>query len=352
MFPFTQENHSQEDDELVEADLLIAADKLTSFSEVKDKLEEKGIETYQIKNEDLNLKEGKIKNTPIEELKGKETILRNRRGFEEESRKLERLPLDFINKPRYAEAADDKLATKEILNRSNINTPETYLSKKQIESELEKGNKVVEKDRNGSKGRGFNVLEPGDEIELQPDKIYEEFVDHYENENIEERRAIVYNGKTQNKIIESQTRENDSGIISSILSSAEKYLPKNISAGGEYKEPGKYLEEEFETLWDTAEAFNEGLLGVDYTVDTETGETSIIEVNSTVGLNGMRSQSDEDIDEMIATSIEEDLKNENYRGRTYSNHLNQNYLDGETEEEIYNQAIEEEETRGNKPLAV
>ncbi|MFB6292531.1 MAG: RimK family alpha-L-glutamate ligase [Candidatus Nanohaloarchaea archaeon] len=301
-----------------EADLLVGADSLGSLEPTIGELEERGYDVLQVPESDISVEEDGvyIGDREAAEFAGTDFLLRNKRGY----RNADYLPelrqsgIDFLNEPEGAEVCDDKLATKQVLEQFGISTTDTYWSQEELDMALASGQKVAAKLSEGSHGAGFEVLEPGAREDFEPDRVYEELVDHWNDPHVEERRAVVFAGSSENRIIESQTRQ-----------SVGEYEPKNVANGGSYQDPDIYFEDEFETLWDTADVLGGGLLGIDYTVDTRTGEAKIIEANSTVQLGGIRnaaSSNGYDLDEELADALETEIGGtEEYIGRVAAGHL-------------------------------
>ncbi|MFB6204837.1 MAG: RimK family alpha-L-glutamate ligase [Candidatus Nanohaloarchaea archaeon] len=317
----------RETPEIMDSDLLLAADRQLSLSPVIDELEDRGYSVHQFNSDDIEYQDNEayIDGVSASLLEDKTVLHRNKRGFEDHAGELEELAehgLDFINTPEGSDISNDKNRTKKALKRHGVQTPETYTTEEEVETALEEG-PVIKKPDDQSRGREVEVLRPEEDLEFDTDKIYEECIDHW-NTGVEERRAVVFAGSHENRIIETKTRE------------GEEYEPKNIANGGAYRDPDELYLEEFETLWDSADALGGGLLGIDYTV-TPDGETTVLEVNSTVGLDGIRSASDQDIDSEIADMVEKELEPSGYHRRTYSGHLEERletgrYLEPETPE--------------------
>lgn len=325
------------------ADLIVGADSLGSLAPTIAELEGRGYDILQVPESDISVEEDgfHIGDRHADEFSGTCFLLRNKRGYRNADYlpELRRHGIEFLNEPEGAAVCDDKLATKEVLEQFGVPTTDTYWNQDELNAALASGQQVVAKLSDGSHGEGFQVLEPGQREQFDSDRVYEELIDHWNNPHVEERRAVVFEGSNQNRIVESQTRQ-DVG----------EYEPKNVANGGFYSDPDVYFGQEFEALWDTAEILGGGLLGIDYTVDTRTGETKIIEANSTVQLNGIRSAAENnghDLDEELADVLEAQIEGEEYLGRTAAGHLEERTVYQESSPELENLTeLESPETPG------
>lgn len=302
-----------------------------SVHSVLEELEDLGYDTERVSSK-------KIKRMDADDFDGP-MLLRSKRGFNDEKTKrkldmLQKQGVDILPSPRGAQAANDKLASKQILNRSlsrvpNASTTDTYNSPESLRRARLFGRDIVQKPRRGSHGNGFEILSPEDEFELDPDCIYEKKIDHWSNPNIDERRALMYVGKNEEKVIDIKTRE----------AKTNKEIPKNFNNGGSYSEPDLVLQNELEGALASGRAVEGGVVAVDYTLNKKTGEFEAIEVNSTVQTHGIRDYSEIDIDQKTAEYIDNDLKGYSTQSPA-SEHLMQKIDLPEIAREKYDELIE------------
>lgn len=299
---------------------------------VLEELEDIGYETERISSKKIRRMDADDFNGPL--------LLRSKRGFNDEktTRKLDMLQkqgVDILPSPRGAQTANDKLASKKVLNRNlskvpNASTTETYSSPQGLMKARLLGEDIVQKPRRGSHGNGFEILDPSDGFELDPECIYEKKIDHWNNPDIDERRALMYVGKNEEKVIDIKTRE----------AKTNKEIPKNFNNGGSYSEPDLVLRNELEGALASGRAVDGGVVAVDYTLNKKTGEFEAIEVNSTVQTHGIKDYSEIDIDQKTAEYIDNDLRGHSGRSPA-SQHLMQKIDLPEMAREKYDKLVEE-----------
>lgn len=335
-------------EDVLEADLLYGSAHVgDSLSPVVEKLEDRGHDVEMFDEDDIERKGGEVylKGVPSYELGGKDMIWR-RVGFVDAAGEwnkiladLEQLRRDGVRTlptPRGAVDCDDKKRTKRRLKDRGVKATRSYENYEDVKEAQEEGKMVVEKPVNRSGGVGVRFLEPEDPVDFNPDNVYEEFVNHYDDPHTVERRAVVFTGDNVNQLVEVKNRE------------LKEYdgvpRPKNISNNGSYSHldlhESPLIDREMEELLDASEAMGGGLLGVDYTTDLRTGETTIIEVNSNVGLKGIREASNVDIYDELADSIGKELNDEPV-GRTCSDHLEEVKSHGADEESLRYRELDE-----------
>jgi glutathione synthase/RimK-type ligase-like ATP-grasp enzyme len=277
-----------------------------SVHEVIEELDELGYDTQRVSSK-------KVRRMDAEDFEGP-LLLRSKRGFDDEKTKrkldmLQKQGVDILPSPKGAEAANDKLSSKQRLNRnlrrvSNASTTTTYDSADKFLKAKMTGEEIVEKPRRGSHGEGFQILQPDEEFEIDPDCIYEKKVDHWNNPDIEERRALMYVGKNEEKVVDVKTRK----------AKTNKEIPKNFNNGGSYIDPEFVTKNELEGALASGRAVDGGIVAVDYTLNKKTGEFKAIEPNSTVQIDGIRQYSDIDINKKTAEYIDNDLKGYSTQG--------------------------------------
>ena len=194
--------------------------------------------------------------------------------------------LDFNYEPLNTPILNDKAQTKEVLRSHGLSTPETYDSVDEVSE-----NHAIAKDIDGSQGDGFREIKQNEELEeLDEDKIYEEFVNHYDNSSVDRRMFIV-----GDRIVSMGDRETNSDQVEA----------KNINNGGFYKKPESVSMEEINAGEEITDIFGEGIYALDY-IRHEDGSIDILEVNDTPGTK-LNSELDygEDIFEEIASYVDD-----------------------------------------------
>ena len=298
---------------------------------VLEELEDIGYDTERVSSK-------KIKSMDADDFNGP-LLLRSKRGFNDERTKrkldiLQKQGVDILPSPRGADAANDKLASKQVLNKSlnrvpKASTTDTYSSPDSLMRARFLREDIVQKPRKGSHGNGFEIISPEDELELNPDCIYEKKIDHWSDPNIDERRALMYVGQNEEKVIDIKTRK----------AKTNKEIPKNFNNGGSYSEPDLVLQNELEGALASGRAVDGGVIAVDYTLNKRTGEFEAIEINSTVQTHGIKEYSEIDIDQKTAEYIDNDLKGYSTRSPA-SEHLMQKIGLPEIAREKYDKLIE------------
>lgn len=299
---------------------------------VIEELDELGYDTQRVSSKKVRKMDADDFNGPL--------LLRSKRGFNDDKikRKLKTLQkqgVDILPSPKGADAANDKLASKQVLNKSlreinNASTTDTYNTPESFMKARLMNQEIVEKPRKGSHGNGFQILQPDEEFDIDPECIYERKVDHWKNPDIEERRALMYVGKTEEKVIDVKTRK----------AKTNKEVPKNFNNGGTYTDPEFVTENELQGALASGRAVDGGIVAVDYTLNKKTGEFEAIEVNSTVQTDGIKEYSEIDIDKRTAEYIDNDLNGYATKGLA-SNHIQEKIDFPELVREKYNKIVDE-----------
>lgn len=301
---------------------------------VIEELDELGYDTQRVSSKKVRRMDAEDFNGPL--------LLRSKRGFNDDKTKrkldiLQKQGVDILPSPRGAEAANDKLASKHVLNRNlrevvNASTTDTYNNPDSFMKAKLMGEEIVEKPRKGSHGEGFQILQPDDEFDIDPACIYEKKVDHWNNPNIDERRALMYVGQNEEKVIDIKTRK----------ARTDKEIPKNFNNGGSYSEPNFVTQNELEGAIASGRAVDGGIVAVDYTLNKMTGEFEAIEVNSTVQTDGIKKYSEVDIDQKTAEYIDNDLKGYSTKGLA-AEHIQEKISLPELVREKYGELVERSE---------
>lgn len=261
-----------------EADVLYAGVRYDEAqAEFVRSMEDRGMDVTDFRPSQIEEKDGELFVDGLHASELQDTVVFYREksfdeGFEEgeERERLEQTVrldeeygIEFVNTPRGAAMCSDKLAAKEALERVSdldsdnlvrfaeekydegeqpderwmefleenddrldnlFDVPETYRGEFHAERELDEGDTVVKKPRDGSLGNGIEFLEFGEIDDFDDDHVYEEFVDHYSGEDDEE--VVDSRIWVAGDDVLTVDREIDS----------ERPEPTNISNGGTYSE--------------------------------------------------------------------------------------------------------------------
>ncbi|MFB6190457.1 MAG: hypothetical protein ABEJ91_02700 [Candidatus Nanohaloarchaea archaeon] len=284
---------------------------------------------YRVRNfsrEDIDREEQELAGTSYEVLDGTSMVVRSKRGFFPEDRwergealrELTELEqhLEPVTGARESFLMNDKETDLAQLQEHGVGTVERYLDEEGVRRAQERGEWVVEKTPEGMGGDGVHIYGPGTEFEYDPDRIYEECIDHWTAESPwEERRAYGIRVSGEEGFTSKVT-----GVVERQLESGKKE-PKNMSGDGRATVPGEVRETEIETMHDVLEATGDSILGVDYLVNQETGEVKVIERNSNAGWKYSNEALDYDLNREFADVLEQKIEGEDYEGFSVSSGL-------------------------------
>jgi glutathione synthase/RimK-type ligase-like ATP-grasp enzyme len=293
---------------LEEADLVYASssDRDTKY-ETAERLQERGYNVTSISFDDVEQTEDgvTVRGHDPEVLEDttvfymEESYLPGRDGnrdqHREAVREIQEAAGNVVNPVEAAAMADDKRRTNEILERNGVNTPRHFDTADELNEYVEEEGAVVAKNRSGSLGSGFELIDNPVE-ELDDDKVYQEAVDQTQD-HIEERRGYMVGERPV--AVMSRGTGND------------EIEPQNCANGGEYWRPDDISIEELATLRTTSRLFGGGTTAVDYFRNTETGEVTVLEPNKTPGIR-INESAEEDVYDHITEHLVSEMEDESF----------------------------------------
>lgn len=301
-----------------------------SLEPVVGELERRGYNVERITMSDIG--DGKIDGTAAESFRGTPLVYRRKKGFGHPNDRRDRQILseltelglrgmDVLPAAEAVPGSDDKRRGKLQLSLAGVKSVKHYRSREAVEQARSMGKTLMEKPNDLSQGQEVRPVHPGEVLDYDEEKLYEELIDHYSDGSPwVERRAVTFTGRSAHRVVEVKDRELKQ------RRNTDDYRPKNISNGnGTYAdldpEESPFDLEEADTLLRATEALGGGVQGIDYVKNLDTGEIRIIEGNSNVGLSGIRQHSELDIYSELADVLEQEIEGENHRG--FSDHLDQ-----------------------------
>lgn len=316
------ERPSISDDEVDEGSdtefYLAASENDSTFSGVKNALEDEGASTNKLNPYDIERGDDEILIDGIEASDFDGSIFyRPNTWFSNlsEENKVEKMGLmsdlendynvDFYGEAQSALISRDKKATKNVYESEGLDTVDSYNLDEAYDM-LEDEGRIVAKPRKGTcQGDCVELVESSDELEsyvsnvlgdfsqedVKEHLLFEEYFETGSGAENSDMRMLVLNGEIYRK-----ERSGGDGIAN------------NLDNNGEYVEAPELSDEEKELAGKTQEIFGDGFYALDYIRD-EKGSVNVLENNATPGTK---------IGDELGIDLDEEIASEAYRGKNVS----------------------------------
>lgn len=292
---------------------LAASESDSTFSGVRNALEEKDADTKSLRPSDIERKDDEILVDGVEASDFDGSIFyRPNTWFSDlsEEDKVKKMGLmsdleseydvDFYGRAQSALISRDKKATKNAYESKGVDAVESYSFDEAL-NVLEDGGSVVAKPRKGTcQGDCVELVESGEDLEDYMGRVlgdfsegdvgehllFEEYLETGSDADNSDMRMVVLNGEIYRK-----ERSGGDGIAN------------NLDNNGRYVEAPDLSDEEKELAEETQEIFGNGFYAVDYIRDEE-GSVKVLENNATPGTQ---------IGKELGIDLDEEIADEAYK---------------------------------------